>query len=258
LIGALAKLDTPQVAEIVLATYDRLEPDEKPAAIQLLTQRISWSKQLVAAIGAGRVQAHDLNLLQVRKLLAFGDKELVDEVHARWGTIRDARDPKRELVIARMRTLIRGNHGDAAAGEKVFQRICAQCHKIHGKGNDVGPEITNNGRSSFDQLLSNVFDPNLVIGASYRAVVVVTKEGRVLTGLLAEDSPRRVVLKLQGGKMETVARNDVETFRMSNISLMPEQIENQMQPQEIVDLFTFLSYDKHPSDPAARQLSGMH
>jgi putative heme-binding domain-containing protein len=258
LFGALARLDAPKVADLVLAHYTELDPDEKPLALQLLTQRVAWSKQLLAAIAAGRLPAHDLNLSQVRKLLAFGDKELIDEVHARWGRIRDTRDPQREQVIVRMRSLIRGNHGDAAAGEKVFQRICAQCHKIHGQGNDVGPEITLNGRSSFEQLLSNVFDPNLVIGASYRAVVVVTKEGRVLTGLLAEDNSRRIVLKLQGGKIETVPRDDIDTVRISNISLMPEQIENQMQPQEIVDLFTFLSYDKHPSDRTARQLPGLH
>jgi putative heme-binding domain-containing protein len=258
LITALGRLDTPQVAELVLAHYDRLDPDEKPVAIQLLTQRLPWSKRLLAAIAARRLPAQDLNLSQVRKLLAFGDRNLIDEVHSRWGSIRDARDPQRELVITRMRTLIRGNHGDALAGEKVFNRICAQCHKIHGQGNDVGPEITRNGRSSFEQLLSNVFDPNLVIGASYRAIVVVTKEGRVLTGLLAEDNSRRIVLKLQGGKVETVPRDNVDTLRVSNVSLMPEQIENQMKPQEIVDLFTFLSYDKHPSDPTARQLPGLH
>ncbi|HXY33650.1 MAG TPA: c-type cytochrome, partial [Planctomycetaceae bacterium] len=258
LFGALARLDAPKVADLVLAHYGQLDPDEKPMALQLLTQRIGWSKQLLAAIGRGRLPAHDLNLSQVRKLIAFGDKELIDEVRVRWGTIRDARDPKREQVIGRMRTLIRANHGNAVAGEKVFERVCAQCHKIHGKGNDVGPEITNNGRSSFDQLLSNIFDPNLVIGVGYRAVVVVTKEGRVLTGILAEDNPRRVVLKTQGGKLETVPRDDVDTFKITNISLMPEQIENQMQPQEIVDLFTFLSYDKHPSDPTARQLPGLH
>jgi putative heme-binding domain-containing protein len=258
LIAALARLDTPHVAELVLAHYDRLDPDEKPVAVELLTQRIAWSKHLLAAIAAGSVPAHDLNLSQVRKLLAFGDKELIEQVHSRWGRIREGRNPQREQVIAHMRELIRGNHGDAVTGEQVFKRICAQCHKIHGQGNDVGPEITLNGRSSFDQLLSNVFDPNLVIGAAYRAVVVVTKEGRVLTGLLAEDNPRRVVLKVQGGKIETIPRDDVDTLHISDISLMPEQIENQMKPQEIVDLFTFLSYDKHPSDPTARQLPGLH
>ena len=33
-------------------------------------------------------------------------------------------------------------------------------------GAEVGPEITVNGRASFDQLLSNVFDPSLVIGVA--------------------------------------------------------------------------------------------
>jgi hypothetical protein len=55
-----------------------------------------------------------------------------------------------------------------------------------------------------------------------------------------------------------VPRDDIDTVRISNISLMPEQIENQMKPQEIADLFTFLSYDKHPSDATARQLPGLH
>ncbi len=258
LLAALARLDVPRVAGLVLTQYDRLAPEEKPVAIELLTQRVAWSKQLLASIAAGHVPAHDLNLSQVRKLLAFGDKQLIDEVHARWGSIREGRNPEREQVIGRMRQMIRAGHGDASNGEKVFQRICAQCHKIHGQGNDVGPEITHNGRASFNQLLSNVFDPNLVIGAGYRAVVVVTNQGRVLTGLLAEDNPQRVVLKMQGGKIETVPRSDIDTVRVSNVSLMPEQIENQMKPQEIVDLFTFLSYDKHPSDPTARQLSGLH
>jgi putative heme-binding domain-containing protein len=258
LFGALARLDVPRVAGLVLDQYDRLAPDEKPVAIELLTQRVAWSKQLLASIAAGHVPAHDLNLSQVRKLLAFGDKQLIDEVHARWGSIREGRNPEREQVITHMRQLIRAGHGDATNGEKVFQRICAQCHKIHGQGNDVGPEITHNGRASFDQLLSNVFDPNLVIGAGYRAVVVVTNQGRVLTGLLAEDNPQRVVLKIQGGKIETVPRSDIDTVRISNISLMPEQIENQMTSKEIVDLFTFLSYDKHPSDPAARRLAGIN
>ncbi len=125
LFGALARLDAPKVADLVLAHYAQLDPDEKPLALQLLTQRVDWSKQLLAAIGAGRLPAHDLNLSQVRKLLAFGDKQLIDEVHARWGQIRDARDPQREQVIGRMRELIRAKHGNAAAGEKVFQRVCA-------------------------------------------------------------------------------------------------------------------------------------
>jgi putative heme-binding domain-containing protein len=120
----------------------------------------------------------------------------------------------------------------------------------------VGPDITLNGRNNFNQLLSNVFDPSLVIGAGYRSYTVITNGGRVLNGLLVEDSPQRIVLKVQGGKQEVIPRDDIDESKVSEISLMPEQIEKQLMPQEIVDLFAFLSLDKHPSDKSARLLAG--
>jgi putative heme-binding domain-containing protein len=136
----------------------------------------------------------------------------------------------------------------------VFNKLCGQCHKLHGQGQEVGPDITSNGRASFEQLLSNVFDPSLVIGASYQARTVRTIDGRVISGLLAEDNEERVVLKVQGGKLETIAREDVEAIKVSELSLMPEGIEKQLQPQEIADLFAFITLDKHPDDPAARRI----
>ena len=120
----------------------------------------------------------------------------------------------------------------------------------------MGPEITLNGRNDFNQLLSNVFDPSLVIGAGYRSYTVVTNGGRVLNGLLAENSPQRIVLKVQGGKQEVIARTDIDEFKVNEISLMPEQLEKQLTSQEIVDLFAFISLDKHPSDKSARKLAG--
>ena len=66
-----------------------------------------------------------------------------------------------------MRTFLRTTPATRSPGE-VFKKLCAQCHKIYGEGQDVGPDITLNGRGSFEQLLSNVFDPSLVIGAATR------------------------------------------------------------------------------------------
>src|SRR5262249_37607053 len=135
-----------------------------------------------------------------------------------------------------------------------FKNICAQCHKLHGEGNDVGPDITLNGRNDFEQLLSNVFDPSLVIGAAYQATTVVTKKGQVITGLVAEDNAQRVVLKVQGGKLETIPRGDIEELFISKLSMMPEGIEKQLKPQEIADLFAYLVLDKPPSDPTAKRI----
>ncbi len=49
-----------------------------------------------------------------------------------------------------------------------------------------------------------------MIGPAYQATLVATTDGRVLTGLLVEDTPHRVILKTQGGKQETIARDEVE------------------------------------------------
>jgi len=171
--------------------------------------------------------------------------------------VRTERNPRREQVINEMRTFIRATPGDAKVGQQVFSKVCAQCHKIYGQGQDVGPDITGVGRSSFEQLLSNVFDPSLVIGAAYQARTVITDDGRVLTGLLAEDSPQRVVLKIQGGKLETIARDNIAESKLSPLSLMPEELEKQLKPQELADLFAFLTLDKPPGDPSARQLPGL-
>src|SRR5262249_9100447 len=152
--------------------------------------------------------------------------------------------------------LLKKTPGDAKAGVEVFKKLCAQCHKIHGEGQEVGPDITSNGRSDFEQLLSNVFDPSLVIGAGYAATTVTTKKGLVVTGLVVEDTPQRIVLKQQGGKLETIPRKDVDEVTVSKISLMPEDVEKQLKPQEIADLFAFLCLDKPPSDPGAKRIPG--
>ncbi len=256
IVSALAPLDDPRVADIVLRACPGMDPAALPKAIELLTQRAVWAKALLAAIGEKKVPAEALGVNQVRKLLASRDPELVKAVQSQWGTIRDERNPKRDAVVAEMRALIGKNPGDPHKGREVFKKVCGQCHKIYGEGEEVGPDITVNGRSSFEQLLSNVFDPSLVIGASYQARTIVTTEGRVVTGLVAEESDQRIVLKVPGGKREAISRGDIEEMKTSDLSLMPEDVEKTLNAQEIADLFAFIMLDKPPDDPTARQLPG--
>jgi putative membrane-bound dehydrogenase-like protein len=256
LLDSLVRSTDEAVGDQVLNVYARLEAELKPAAIELLTSRSTWSKQLLDAIKVGRISKDAVTVNQVRKLLKLGDKELTSRVEATWGKLRTDRNPQREQVVAQMRDLVRNGHGDPVAGQAVFGRLCGQCHKIHGQGQDVGPDITVNGRSNFEQLLSNIFDPSLVIGAAYQPRIVSTGDGRVLTGLLVEDGPQRVVLKLQGGKLETIPRSNVDEIETSRLSLMPEGVETQYKPQEIIDLFAFLKLDRPPQDPQAKTLPG--
>ena len=204
ILAALGRSEDPRVAAVVLTAYSHFEPELQPRAIELLTQRSVWAKALLDAIGRHEIAADSLNVNQVQRMLGFRDKELAALVEAKWGSVRTERNPAREKVVREMKSLITSHRGDPNKGWVAFKKICAQCHKIYGEGQDVGPDITSNGRASFDQLLSNVFDPSLVIGAGYQARIVTTTDGRVLTGLLAENNAQRIVLKLQGGKTETI------------------------------------------------------
>ncbi len=255
-LTSLGRYDAPSVADIVLKSYPRLAANVQPRAIELLTQRPSWSKRLVESIGKESLPTSVLSANQVARLQASRDAELVELVRTRWGTVRTERNPQRTQVIGDIRELLTSTIGDPLRGQLVFNKVCGQCHKIYGQGQEVGPDITRNGRASFDQLLSNVFDPSLVIGAAYQARTVITTEGRVLTGLVAEDNEQRLVLKIQGGKQEVVPRDKVDEVVVSKLSLMPEDLEKQLKPQELVDLFQFLTLDHAPQDPQAALIPG--
>src|SRR5207302_2035079 len=143
-LSTLGRLEAPRVAEVVLAQYPRLEPELQPRAIELLTQRTSWSRILLQAIGNKQVPASALNANQVRRMLASKDTELSKQVKAHWGTLRTERNPERERIVEQMKRFLRESRGNAKAGVQVFNKVCAQCHKIYGEGQDVGPDITVN------------------------------------------------------------------------------------------------------------------
>ncbi len=255
-VQAIGRIGTAKATEALIRHLPQLPADVQPAVVEAMTDREESALELMAMIRDKTVPQTLINANQAHKMLSLKSQPLTDLVTKHWGIVRTERDPARLQLISRMRNELRTSKGDPIAGRVVYKKLCGQCHKIYGEGADVGPDITRNGRASFEQLLSNVFDPSLVIGAAYQGLTVVTKEGRVVSGLPIEDSPQRVVLKVQGDKQEIIARNEIDEVVPSKLSLMPEGIEKQLQPQELHDLFAFITLDKPPEDPDAKLLAG--
>jgi putative heme-binding domain-containing protein len=253
---ALGRMDDPKLADILLAEYPKLSPELQPLAIDLIMQRERWARKLLDAVLANRLPKSVLNANHLRKILESNDREALWAVEKAFGKIRGERNPEREKVVAEMASYFRDHIGDPQRGQIVFRNLCAQCHTIYGEGGNVGPDITANGRASFEQLLSNVFDPSLVIGPAYQVTTVVTKDGRNLTGLIAEDNEHRIVVRMPGEGEETVPRNNVKYTRVGKLSMMPEGIETLVDKNELADLFAFLCLDKPPTEPAARLIPG--
>ncbi len=258
ILGALGRSERAEIGTAVVKYLPGFPAELQPRAIELLTQRPAWAKTLLNAVGDKKIAAAAINVNQARRLYDTKDIEVRELLAKHWGVVREGRSPDRDKIITEMRGLIRKSPGDAMKGEAAFKKVCAQCHKLYGDGAEVGPDITLNGRNDYTQLLSNVFDPSLVIGAGYRSFTVLTQGGRVINGLLVEESPQRIVLKVQGGKQEIIPRDDIDEFKVSEISLMPEQLEKQLSQQEIVDLFAYITLDKPPRDPTAKRLPGVY
>lgn len=255
-LAGLGRFDDHRVATLLLEQFENLPGDLKPKAIEVLTQRPVWSGQLLKAIADKQIAKELLNVNQLRRVATFKDEALQTQFKELYGTLREGRNPNREQVYWQMRDFLGGTPGDPVQGEAVFKKVCAQCHKIYGEGAEVGPDITRNGRNNWDQLLMNVFDPSAVIGPGYQARMLATTDGRILTGLPVEESDQQVVLKIQGGKIETIPRDQIDEYKVSELSLMPEELEKQLTPQQLADLFAFLALDQPPGNPDAKLLNG--
>ncbi|MBI3416632.1 MAG: c-type cytochrome, partial [Verrucomicrobia bacterium] len=144
---------------------------------------------------------------------------------------------------------------DLAVGHELAKKTCFTCHKLHGEGAEVGPDLTGVGRSTLDALLANVIDPNQIIGKGYENVEVETKDGRNVSGRLIEDNDSRVTLLSAGPKQETVSKSDIASLRVSEISVMPEGLE-QMLDADFRNLMWFIlnpPQDNRPLTPELRK-----
>lgn len=242
---ALRNGDTSLI-EIVLTSIPKLPSEIRPTIVERATQRPSTSLALLQLVEQKKIAKDLFNTNLLQRLEESGDPNVREKLRAIWGTIRLENHEDRLKAIKSTQKTLRELKGNAHNGWTVYQRVCGQCHVLHDRGYEVGPALTNNGRGSYSQLLSNVLDPSLVIGNAYQAYTVLTTDGRVITGLVAEDSSEKIVLKIQGGKLETIPREDVEDAKQSTKSLMPEGLESQMTPQELADLFALLTLEKTP------------
>lgn len=238
LLAAFRRYDDPEIATILVRLYPSLSQEAQASVIDLLCSRVAWARALIRAVDDNTIQPTSVNELSIRKLLMLKDEDLHQSASRHWPTLTEDRAQRAELVRSTLKQ-VQKLTGRVDRGHDVFKRHCATCHRFKGEGAAVGPDLTGNGRGSIEQLVSNILDPNLVVGSAYKAGVVVLNDGRVLTGLVTE-RPDAVALALPGGASEQFPRSMIEEFRLTNRSLMPEGFERNISPADFNDLITFL------------------
>jgi putative heme-binding domain-containing protein len=150
---------------------------------------------------------------------------------------------KADLYVLRQAAMNRA--GDPKRGQAIYLSAaakCATCHKIHGQGGEVGPDLSQIG-GKFDRthLIEAILDPSAEIPQGYHATILETKSGRVVTGIVKSESATAVTLQDGEGKLITVPLSDIARREVSKVSLMPEGLADPMTPAEFTDLITYLA-----------------
>ena len=237
-LGAFEDAKTPPA---ILKFFAKLDTAGKRDALTTLASRVSFAKALMAAVERGEVKANELPADIVRQLRAHGVKEINAQLDKVWGVSRST--PAAKLAeIAKYKKLLQAkvNRPDnLPRGRALFQRSCAQCHKLYGDGGEIGPDITGSNRNNLDYLLTNIIDPNAEIPNDYRTTILHTNDKRILVGVIRRSEGQSVTIATPA-EVVTVAKRDVSAIDPQDFSMMPEGLVLALREDELRDLVAYL------------------
>ncbi len=176
----------------------------------------------------------------VEKLLLLGETGIADRVTRLFGPIRPATSAELRAEIDRLAAVVRAGSGIPKPGKAIFDRQCARCHTLFGKGGKVGPDLTTYRRDDLETMLLNIVNPSAEIREGYTTSIIATTDGRVLSGVVIEQDKNVVVIRADDGKERTIARDEIDAIKTSPKSIMPEGLLKALSDQEVRDLFAYL------------------
>ena len=236
-VKALATHTDAKVSEVLLKNWSSYGPALRREALEAMLSRADRVLKLLDAVEAKKVNASDFTLAQVQQLHAHP----IATVRTRSAAVfKKTTDADRAKVVKAYLPAIELK-GDVMKGKGVFKKSCAACHKLDGVGNDVGANLLAAlPNKSGEDLLVAVFDPNREVDPRYISYQVVTADERVLTGVVAAETPTSITLRQADGKEDVILRSNIATLRSTSLSLMPTGLEKELTPQDVADLFAYL------------------
>jgi len=149
------------------------------------------------------------------------------------------------------------SQGDPARGEAVFRRSdinCTNCHSVAKAGGEIGPDLSAIGATSpVDYLIRSILNPDESIKEQYHTLVVLTVNGQIFQGIVADKDDQRILLKEADGQIRSIPVDSIEDQKEGG-SLMPKGLANLMTHAEFLDLVRFLSELGKPGPYAIRPI----
>ena len=235
-VQALGRIPGDDVGRFLLARWRALSAPVRSEAAEALLAEPGRTRLLVAALQKGEVQTWTLNFGQKRDLIMNDDAE----IRALARPLLEQPEEERAKVLKRYEVAL-DREGDAHRGREVFDRVCAKCHRLDGKGAQVGPDLGSVRNRAPSLLLADILLPSRAIAQNYESYVVETASGDVLEGIVASQTPSAIVLRREGAEERVVPRSEIRKMYASNLSAMPADLEQQVDVQQMADVLALLT-----------------
>jgi putative membrane-bound dehydrogenase-like protein len=133
---------------------------------------------------------------------------------------------------------------DAEAGRRIFEHpkitTCAKCHRVEGRGADVGPDLSLIGRTDKRWIVESILQPSASVAPHYQTWRVDTVDGKYFTGLLVNTYlDESTYVDAKGDHIKVLAK-DVADITAAKMSIMPDGLVDTLTDQEIRDLVAYL------------------
>jgi putative membrane-bound dehydrogenase-like protein len=223
-----------RVGEVLLTGWRGYGPQVRTTVAEALLARGERVQALLGAIEAGDVDLQGLDSVTRIKLTRYPDAE----IQRRSKQLFEKEESDRAAVLSQYQDVL-DLTGNVDKGKTAFERECAKCHTPRGERSRVGPNLSGVNNRNAETLLSHILEPSAAIQARYTNYILVTNDGYVHDGLLAGETPGTMTLR---GEWEdiTVLRENIAELRTSNVSLMPDGLEETMTRQELADVIAYL------------------
>ena len=249
-LSVAERFSAPEVAQTILNDYSKLNPTVQARARTVLMSRAAWTQQLLDAIDSRKIDSKIISIDQVRQMAALKNADVNRRIEKIWGKVQVNLPAEKQNLINELKLVLkpsgvagRDAKGNPDAGKKLFEQACAVCHKLFDEGNSIGPDLTGVDRKNTDFLLSNIVNPSAYIRAEHVSFELETKDDQIVNGLMIESTPSAVTLLDAGNQRHVISREQVRELKESQTSLMPEGLLESLQPQQVMDLFSFLQKD---------------
>ncbi|MFI4877050.1 MAG: PVC-type heme-binding CxxCH protein, partial [Blastopirellula sp. JB062] len=233
-IRRLGESADPTCFDALLVSWSGFSPAIRQTAIEEFVSQAAWRAPLHQALCDRQLQVADFDLAMRQRLLDQPKGQAFDKV---FGASNDS------VKMVKIDQPLQLDKGNAQHGRQVFTKHCSSCHRYREEGNQVGPNLESLTNKTPANLLEAILAPNNAVEAKYRNYLAATIDGRVISGIITNESRHSVTLKRANGETTAVLREDIVELQATGKSLMPEGFDKNLSPQELTDLILYLLED---------------